>query len=121
MRPIPPGPIAPTGATGATAMAICAAASVRRSGRAWSSVTAAPPLTGLATGLATGVAGKRRARRAERQATARGPAPRRYDDYRGSGETDAAFSRRVESARRQGERESISMERILAGGPVPEK
>ncbi len=66
-------------------------------------------------------AAERRARRAERQAQERRRVPLGYNGYRGSGETGAAFSRRVERARRQGARESMSMERILAGGPVPEK
>lgn len=66
-------------------------------------------------------AAERRARRAERQTQERSPAPRRYDDYRDSGETDAAFTRRVQRAGRQAERESMTIERILAAGAVPEK
>ncbi len=66
-------------------------------------------------------AAERRARPAARRAQERSPAPRRYDEYRGSGETGAAFSQRVARAERQAERESMTMERILADGAVPEK
>jgi hypothetical protein len=66
-------------------------------------------------------AAERWARRDERQAQGRRWVPRRYDDYRGSGETDAAIARRVERAGRQAERESMTMERKQAGGAVPEK
>lgn len=68
-----------------------------------------------------GAAVERRARRAERQAQERGPVRRRHDGSRGSGETDAAVIWRVERARRQGERKSMTMKRTLAGGAVPEK
>ena len=46
-------------------------------------------------------AAERQARRAERQSHERAPAPRRYDDRRGSGETGAVFTRRIEHAGRR--------------------
>ena len=46
-------------------------------------------------------AAERQARRAERQAHERAPAPRLYDDRRGSGETGAVFTRRIERAGRR--------------------
>jgi len=64
---------------------------------------------------------ERRTRRAERQTRKRDRVPRRYNDYRGSDETGEAFSERVERARREAGRESMTIERILADGPVPEK
>ncbi|MCH8952153.1 MAG: hypothetical protein IID49_08525, partial [Proteobacteria bacterium] len=66
-------------------------------------------------------AAERRDRRAGRQARERTPAPRRYRDYRDSGESREAFAERVGRAERQAERESMSVGRILAGGAVPEK
>jgi hypothetical protein len=64
---------------------------------------------------------ERRTRRAERQTQERGLVRRRQDGYRGSGETDATLSRRVERAGRQAKRESKTTKWIRTGDAVPEK
>ena len=61
-------------------------------------------------------AAERRAWRAERQAQERGLAPRRYDEDRDADDTDAAFTRRVERAEREDERESPPLRRLPRGG-----
>ena len=66
-------------------------------------------------------AAERRAWRAERRTHKRDRVPRRYDDHRGSDETDAAIPRRVDRAGRHSERARTPTARILAGGALPEK